>query len=740
MKKLILFIYLLSLSIFCFGQESKKTENEITIGVLSGKATLLLTKSSENRWGMNIINAGLSSISQPKPVMIEVYKDSLHIIRKFSGYESIVKSAYGFSGKAHITVDSADFLITDQWTIVDSNLQFSRKVTVNGNIKGAGFLSALRLTNTQKQSKAETKFFAPGMIYGSTAHLTEVGIGGKKSGNATLIREDRLPAPMFGLYYKDGSSITILNPNPQGVTTAEDSHDTQIKTLIDERFLFGAPGVEETNGNLHFGYAWPGTEGSTTYQGNTYPGGQIVKWRRRYHPVKQGFQQSYGQILQIKSHKDFATYYTNAWRWGWSVLKPALNPQDIELARRDLIDMLGEQIKNKKGLYGIPNFIVADPLKTDKPDEKTIMGFTGKALESANFLLQDADRKQSPFDEKHRQEALQIISSFIKVVKLSPPNGEGFNMLTGKPALAIPHEKKVYLRSFGDDLKALLKAYKREKAKGITHDDWLNWAKSFADWLLPQQNANGGFPRAWQPASGKILDASPQSSYTVIPYLLLLSELTNNERYKLSAIKVGEFCWANGQADGVFVGGTIDNPDVIDKEAGTLSLEAYLALFYTTHENKWLIRAKAAAAFAETWMYIWNVPMPVDENEQSLEWKRGIPTVGLQLISSGHSLTDLYMSFDTDEFARLFKLTGDSHYFDVSAILLHNTKSMLALKGRIYDLKGPGWQQEHWSLAPIRGFGLHRGWLPWVSTSHLNGIFELEEFDPVLFEKMKGLK
>jgi hypothetical protein len=135
-------------------------------------------------------------------------------------------------------------------------------------------------------------------------------------------------------------------------------------------------------------------------------------------------------------------------------------------------------------------------------------------------------------------------------------------------------------------------------------------------------------------------------------------------------------------------------------------------------------------------MYIWNIPMPEDESDNDLQWKKGVSTVGLQLISTGHSLVDAYMCFDVDEYAKLSVLCKDKHYEDVARILLHNTKGMLAIPGRTYDLLGPGWQQEHWSLAPIRGVGMHRAWLPWVSTSHLNGIFGLEEFDKKLYERL----
>jgi hypothetical protein len=65
---------------------------------------------------------------------------------------------------------------------------------------------------------------------------------------------------------------------------------------------------------------------------------------------------------------------------------------------------------------------------------------------------------------------------------------------------------------------------------------------------------------------------------------------------------------------------------------------------------------------------------------------------------------------------KLYRYTKDAHDLDVARVLLHGTKSMLALPGRTYDLLGPGWQQEHWRMGPgARGFGAHRTWLPWVS-------------------------
>ena len=207
------------------------------------------------------------------------------------------------------------------------------------------------------------------------------------------------------------------------------------------------------------------------------------------------------------------------------------------------------------------------------------------------------------------------------------------------------------------------------------------------------------------PAKGEVFSDSPNSSFNAIPLLVQMRRLSGQRKYLDAAVRSGEFCWANGQSQGLFIGGTIDNPDVIDKEAATLSLEAYLMLYASTNDRKWLQRARVAADIAETWIYLWNVPMPTDADNGQLHWKRDVPTTGLQLIATGHSLVDAYMCFDVDEYARLYRYTGDEHYLDVARLLLHNTKAMLALPGRAYDLRGPGWQQEHWSLGPAARYG-----------------------------------
>jgi hypothetical protein len=730
MKHLMIICILLNTFTGCSLMDKNKKRYD-----LSGDLVVQFQRTGKEKWGLEIERNGEPFFTGDEPVSLELFTNERGTEVLNTGYDHLAAGKGVITGKASVSYGDAVFCVTDTWNIETGIMKLDRKVEVQGDMDG-GFMSGIGLIYTTPATRDSVRIFAPGMIYGTTDYLTGTAIGGSECTDFIRIREDRLPAPLFGAYFSNGTSLTVLNSKPDSRTTKEDSRDLEASTLIDEQYRFGSIGADFDKENPAFGYWFPGSEGGITYKGRTYPYGQMKKWSRRYHPIRDGLQQEYQVSFRFAADSAFHEYYTRAWRWAWSTLQPGINYQDIEMVKRSVLSMLGENVESHNGITGIRNFIPA-PKGMDEPrSNKTIMGFTGKTLETANFLLAGSLSEENPLSRKHRELGEAIVRTFLNL-NLSPPAGEGFTF-EGKPEVALGRipEPVVYLRSFGDGLKELLKAVKRERQAGIEHGDWIAWAGTFADWLLFQQSETGGFPRTWKQGTGEVVDPFPESSYTVIPFLVLMSELTGDGRYVQAALKAGEFCWNTSQSRGIFIGGTIDNPNVIDKEAGTISLEAHLALYRYTRDKKWLDRAIMAGNFAETWIYLWNVPMPEDEDDSALHWKKGLPTVGMQLISTGHSLTDEYMAFDVDEFAELFLNTSDNHYYDVAMILLHNTKTMLALPGREFDLKGPGWMQEHWSLAPVRGFGMHRGWLPWVSTSLLNGIFELQELDEELYRQM----
>ena len=551
------------------------------------------------------------------------------------------------------------------------------------------------------------------------------------------MREDILPAPLFALSFNNGASVAVLDPSPRGDTTVEETPTNAVMT--DARFQFGALGARQAdNSPIEFGFWFPGT--TTCYVGGrgAPPGVRTV---RRYHPIAPGVAHSYEVNFRFVQNESFRDVTRDTWRWAWNTLKPAVTYIDVEQMRRVLINHLEAQAFTTNGRTAIPFAVSTVPTNQVQWNYTMVaMGFVGKNIECADQLLREGDRDQTESGQKMRKTGLAIISSLIQALPTVPLQGTGYDLATGKPWTG-DHQEWVapWLRNATEDMRVLMRAYRRERALGRLHPEWFNWVKQYVDWLLPQQRENGSFPRRWKPGSNEVEEPTGTASYNPVPLLVLMSEETGDAKYKASAILAAEYVWANFGTRGLFVGGTIDNPNITDKEAGMLSMEAYLSLYDSTKEPKWLERAQTAANFTESWIWIWNLPMPPDADDAKLHYKKGVPTTGIQGITAAATGgADEYLDWAVPSYAKLYNLTKDPHYLDVARVLLHDTKSMVALPGRQYDMRGIWWQQEGWCMSPgsRRGIGCHRFWLPWISANHLYGITGLQEYDPALFKEL----
>ena len=303
------------------------------INTIRGHCTFTLIENRDGGHGIEIEEAGLASVYQEYPVAIELYTNDSEIQRLQSGYSLIKETDRGFFAKAKIEVaDSTSVSVKDIWAFSDNVLSLERTVKVDGNDSRA-FMSGIVLTSKTQASRSELDYFVPGTIYGGTNYLNPAAFGGQdtfESGSGKIwIREDRLPAPLFGLRFKDGTSIAVLNPSPDGRTTVQDSHDLEVVTLIDERLQFGSIGSEYVEGHPRCGFWFPGTEGEVTYKGNTYPDGQLKKWRRRYHPLQDGLTQKYQVMFRFGVEPGFPEFFSTVWRWAWKTHHPPIEKHDI---------------------------------------------------------------------------------------------------------------------------------------------------------------------------------------------------------------------------------------------------------------------------------------------------------------------------------------------------------------------------------------------------------------------------
>ena len=290
------------------------------------------------------------------------------------------------------------------------------------------------------------------------------------------------------------------------------------KPIIDGRIQFGAVGVHEIpEGGVALGFWFPGTTKEFS-RGFRTPPVPIV--RRRYHPVKAGFSQNYKVGFRFGEGDSFPGMERDAWRWAWQTLNPPVMHLNLDVVRRTLTDHLEAHVISMDGRAGVPFLFdsvtgkpgsIRTPIFTGSggptspppyPEEQTPeqkaelaawarsvgvdldpsmselwrwpkvnMGFVSKGIEAADDLLREGDRDASPRGQKMRQSGLLIISSFIRLVPMTPPAAAGFNLQTGKPD--SEPAGIFFLRAPSEGMQTLVKAYLREKQEGQDHPEWL---------------------------------------------------------------------------------------------------------------------------------------------------------------------------------------------------------------------------------------------------------------------------
>ena len=227
-------------------------------------------------------------------------------------------------------------------------------------------------------------------------------------------------------------------------------------------------------------------------------------------------------------------------------------------------------------------------------------------------------------------------------------------------------------------------------------------ASRLGGFFIGTQNRDGSWYRAYTEDGRAIRSpeqwfggserATKSSTSTPVPFLLKLHALSGETQFLHAARRAGDWLVQEMIQNIDYRGGTLDNPNIVDKEGMAYPMMALASLYRATRNVDYLRAAARAGGLALTWNYLWDVP-----------FERGTRLAGESFKSSGWGgisilwgagVVDNYSLWFLPDWQSLSSLAGNGVFADASRLILSGTQQLLALPDRMHGLVGAGMQEE----------------------------------------------
>lgn len=712
------------------------------------EGTALVTKEytlTFENGGVQVKNEnGMIMFLQDQPAMVTVMQqgNSLMSFDEFlyaGKYATTIKNDYGIGAVATVTTDLGSvFKVYDQWFVIgEGTFGMSRNVIIEKAVKkDAGFNSSFKMHALSKSTKIDDyDFTIPSLVYKDSSAIPTYAIGANLDVPALYAKETAMGMPFIHVYEKaTENSLTIGHYQPEvdgGKVGGGYNGD------IDASIRYGSVGYDKNEAvGLDAGFVWPCSEGPTTYTSNG--------WTKRFHPVEEGGGHSYKvSVIPLAGEsylESFAYSTMKTLKGGY----PELYNVDID----ELYDVSMQTLSNvwyQKGSgsddpAGFP--LTINLVSGITGSNELQIGFTGMETSLAAQMIQYG----SSVNNTEMVSQAERIINFWTGSKAFPSNSAlpitWYRPNTNDPFPATNGEEyPAFLRMITDGFNGILDAIRvKHELEETVPVNWTKAVEKVGQFFLDNQNEDGSVYRAYNRKKGTVNTNSSNKVYAgtskvntsqVVPFLFKMSEYSVSmgnggkaEEYKTAALKAVDWALNNLEETGKYVGGTIDQANIVDKEAGFFALKAFTAAYMSTNEQKYLDAARHAAAFCMGWVYTYDFAIQSSNplTQQYNPFTEG-GVSGFSIIATGHSGADIFSAFFPTEIYKMYVLTGDTDYRDAAIFLELNTKQTTNWDGRLgYAEKGfspEATQAANFNYTTVDAPGI---WLPWLTDANLRPI------------------
>lgn len=643
------------------------------------------------------------------------------------------------------------FSFRDMYTVVSSELKIQREVLVEKAGEDLGFSTKISFVMAESQAPRDYECFMPGVWYKQNEFAPARSIGKDLDAEYFWQWETRCGLPLFAMQNTTSRETVCLSRWAADVTMRDLSLALS-ENEVDRKFTIGSLGMSrpqsKTLNYLYYGFAVR-KEISTPCDGLSidyvYPGGdgEIPKgdfyasmnfaiksknFNRMYHPVEEGFRQEYAVSAQFAFYGNFQSMMRETWRKVYSRLRDRLFPVDNEKHFKNCMQFLKEMTCQYGESYGLP--FAAQLPHLDISCVSFQFGFVGQQPGIGYQLLRYGDMEG---DREAYEKGFGILDFWVRraMTETGAPN------VCYHPAIDDFEPYPFWTRMIADGMEAILDGYLYLRRKGKEQTAWLDFCRKTADWYVRIQNEDGSYYRSYKQDSSMNMD-SKANTPSPIRFLVQMYLVTGDERYKTAAEKAGQWSYENLYKNMEYRGGTCDNMDITDKEAGIYALFGFLALYDLSGRDEWLEAAKAAADYTETWTYAWSFPVMSPYPIHPFN-KYGISGQSIITIGGG---ADVYMAACSYTYYRLYLLTGEDHYRDFAEFVHNNTRQSNDVDGSLgYRYAGVGHESGNFATQVLES---HYHWLPWCTfveidpVSHLVdtfGAYEISDAEKLSLEE-----
>lgn len=544
------------------------------------------------------------------------------------------------------TVDAHAWRVVDQYAFEGSTLRLVRSWTHQGDAPQEGLDL---LIEARCPTGGTPRFVVPGISYdgngsADAARLVPRFPDGRPA--RCLYEEHRCPVPMVTCEWqgRGGRAALSLIALPAQLGRPDDDHWWSLGLSLEEKAaaIVLSSGTVETNGKANMVY---GAQGQLI---------EVEGWPLTAQP---------GQVFQKQALLECHTapsaghgFRLGLWK-AHEVFQPAAEPA---LSLDALIDL---KLNALRARYveadDAAGFLCLPPKNLYGRGPYFLWGWTGQSLRACWSALAEGRRRG-----KLRLEAKAVRAADFFVSQPLPRRPDrliALRYLLDEHCWAYDRRdgtEFVSSRQFGEAFANLAALVELGRHLGLVVDRWmerLEWATDFlAD--PAHRSPDGLLPHAWT-RRGEAIDGPPSAAGApCICALARAGMFTATDRYRVAAreLLAGYHKTFLDHFDCHPWGSTLD-ARCEDKEASLYLLAAALDAYESIGEGRFLDWARAAADWALTFYFVWDVPFPEGKPLHGKVRTTGWPTVSVQ----NHHL-DVFAA--PSLFVRLSQHTGDRRY------------------------------------------------------------------------------